>query len=165
MFYDMKKSMGATLALFAVAGVLAACNGGSNNSVPPGTGSNCGGPPNHLEVLYPIPGSRKAPPALANVYVSTAGQLPPSNQFNFLLSQSNGGQTFTGLFTGISQSQIPQPHASPSYKNAVYYASAIAGPYGSGYIIGPNQAVSLFWNDGGTGCNPHSLVSTFKTRS
>ncbi len=163
----MKKSIGA---LFAAATILAACNG--NNAIGPGPSptsgptGNCGGPPssNQLEVLFPIPGTRKAPPALGNIYVSTKGALPPSNQFNFYLSQSNGSSTFTGLFTAISGSQIPSPHATPSYPNPTYYASAIAGPYGSSYIIGPAQAVSLFWNDGGRNCVPHYLVATFRTK-
>jgi hypothetical protein len=159
----MKKPIGALSALFAAAGMLAGCNGGSNTSPPPGTGINCSGPPNQLEVLYPIPGTRKASPTLANVYVATKGQLPPSNSYNFLLSQSNGASTFTGLFSGISKSQIPSPHSTPSYSGAVYYASTIAGPYGSGYVIGPRQSVSLIWNIAGSGCTPHFLVSSFRT--
>lgn len=161
----MKQSLTA-LVFLTIAAVLTACNGANSiNTPPPGTGSNCGGPPssNHLEVLFPIPNSRSAPKALGNIYVSTKGQLPPSNAFNFLLVQANGAQTFTGPFTGINESQIPTPHAKPSYSNPIYYASSISGPYGSGYIIGPDQAVSLFWNDGGTGCNPHFLVSSFQT--
>ncbi|HEY1881737.1 MAG TPA: hypothetical protein VGG51_01690 [Candidatus Cybelea sp.] len=161
----MKQSLTAAVVL-TIAAVLTACNGGNSiNTPPPGTGSNCGGPPtsSHLEVLYPIPNSKNAPKALGNIYVSTKGQLPPSNSFNFLLAQANGGQTFTGPFTGISESKIPPQHAKPSYPNPVYYASVIAGPYGSTYIIGPSQAVSLFWNDGGTGCTPHFLVSSFRT--
>jgi hypothetical protein len=165
----MKKSIGALFALFATAGMLAACNG---NTYGPGPGpttapsGNCGGPPssNQLEMLYPIPGTRKAPAALGNIYVSTKGALPPSNSFNFYLSQSNGASTFTGLFTAISASQIPTPHAKPSYSNPTYYASAIAGPYGSSFIIGPNQAVSLFWNDGARDCVPHFLVASFRTK-
>jgi hypothetical protein len=163
MFYDMKKAISALCALLA-AGTLAGCNNGySNPAPPPGTGQNCSGPPNQLEVLYPIPGTRSASPALGNIYVATKGQLPPSNSYNFFLSQSNGSSTFTGTFSGISKSQIPNPHANPSYPNAVYYASAIAGPYGSGYVIGPHQAVSLLWNIAGSGCNPHFLVASFRT--
>ena len=161
----MKQSLTA-LGFLTIAAVLTACNNANSiNTPPPGTGSNCGGPPssNHLEVLYPIPNSRSAPPGLGNIYVSTKGQLPPSNSFNFLLAQANGGQTFTGPFAGISESQIPTPHATPSYSNPIYYATSIGGPYGSGYSIGPDQAVSLFWNDGGTGCTPHFLVSSFQT--
>jgi hypothetical protein len=166
----MKKSFGALLALFAASGMLTACNG--TNGVGPaptptsGPTGNCGGPPsaNQMEVLYPIPGTRKAPAALGNVYVSTKGSLPPSNQFDFYLSQSDGSSTYTGLFESISESQIPPPHAKPTYTNPVYYASAIAGPYGSSYVIGPDQAVSLFWNDLGRYCIPHFLVSSFHTK-
>jgi hypothetical protein len=162
----MNKSIGA-LCLLSAAAVLAACNSNGNSvTVPPGTGTNCGGPPssNQLEVLFPIPNSRNAPIALGNVYVSTKGQLPPSNLFNMFLTQSNGSQTFTGVFRGINASQVPSPHATPSYSNPVYYASAIAGPYGSGYTIGPDQTVTLLWNDGGTGCTPKVPVVTFRTR-
>jgi hypothetical protein len=165
----MKKPIGALFALAAAAGMLTACNGnvyGPGPSPTSGPTGNCGGPPssNQLEVLYPIPGTRKAPAALANIYVSTKGTLPPSNQFDFFLSQSNGSSTYTGLFATISASQIPSPHATPSYASPTYYASAIAGPYGSSYIIGPDQAVSLFWNDSGRNCTPHFLVSSFRTK-
>jgi hypothetical protein len=161
MFYTMKKSIG-LLVLFA-AGMLVGCNGNNNITAPPGSGQNCGGPPssNQLEVLYPKPNSNGAPIALGNIYVSTKGTLPPNNQFNFYLVQSNGASTFTGLFATISESQIPTPHAKPTYSNPVYYASALP----PSYVIGPAQAVSLLWNDGGTGCTPHFLVSSFTTKS
>jgi hypothetical protein len=164
----MKKSIGALLVHFTAASLLAGCNG--NNGFSPGPGptgapsGNCGGPPNSLEVVYPIPGTRSAPPSLANIYVATKGQLPPSNQFDFFLSQSNGASTFTGTFAGISKSQIPTPFKTPSFPNPVYYASAIAGPYGSTYIIGPRQAVSLLWNNGGENCIPHFVVANFRTK-
>ena len=161
----MRYSIGA-LALSTAALLLAGCNNNNTISGPPGTGGNCGGPPsaNQLEVLYPIPGSKNAPQNLSAVYVSTKGTLPPSNSFNFYLTQSNGSSTFTGLFQPVNASQIPSPHRSPSYSNPTYYMSVIAGPSGSGYIIGPAQAVSLFWNDGGTGCSPHFLVASFRTK-
>lgn len=158
----MKKSNGAMMVLIA-AGLLAACNSnnGFSNNPPPGTGSNCGGPPssNNLQVLYPIPNSKNAPAALGNIYVSTKGQLPPSNSFNFYVVQSNGLSTFTSPFFGISKSQIPTPHATPGYSKPIYYASSLP----PSYIIGPNQSVSVFWNDGGTGCTPHFLVTSFRT--
>jgi hypothetical protein len=165
----MKKSIGVLFALVAAAGTLAACNGGnaigSGPSPTSGPTGNCGGPPNSLEVIYPIPGTRKAPPALANIYVATKGTLPPSNQFDFYLAQSSGASTFTGPFTPISSSQVPTPHANPGFSNPTYYASAIAGPYGSSYVIGPDQAVSLLWNNGGVNCTPHFLVASFHTKS
>lgn len=155
----MRKSIGALFVLVA-AGALAACNN-NNVSAPPGTGANCGGPPsaNQLEVLWPIPGSKNVTPALGNIYVSTKGQLPPSNSFNFFLLQSNGASTFTSLFFGVSASTIPTPHATPTYPNPVYYGTTLP----ASYFIGPDQSVSLLWNDGGTGCTPHMVVSSFKT--
>lgn len=162
----MKKSIGA-LSLFAVASMLAACNG-NNGIVGPGPTStpsgNCGRPPNQMEVLYPIPHSHNAPPALPAIFVATKGTLPVSNNYDFYLSQSSGAATYTGLFTQISASQIPTPHAKPSYANPTYYASAIAGPSGSTYIIGPDQAVSLLWNDGGRNCSPFFVVASFRTK-
>jgi hypothetical protein len=166
----MNKSIGALISLIAATSVLAACNG--NNGFPgpgptPGPPSgNCGGPPskNQLEMVYPIPNGKNAPPALGNIYIATKGGLPPSNQFDFYLVQSNGSTTYTGPFAQISESQIPTPHATPKYSNPTYYASAIAGPYGSSYLIGPNQSVSLLWNDGGRNCSPHFLVASFRTK-
>ena len=164
----MNKSTGALFALLAATSVLAACNGTNNGLPGPGPTSgptgNCGGPPsnNQLQVVRPIPGG-KASPALSNIYIATKGGLPPSNQFDFFLSQSNGSSTYTGPFAQVNASQIPKPHATPKYANPTYYVSAIAGPYGSTYIIGPHQAVSLLWNDGGRNCLPHFLVASFKT--
>lgn len=156
----MNKSIGALSAILTAATLLSACNG-SNSSPAPAPSSNCGGPPNQLEVLYPIPNSKNAPPALGNIYVSTRGGLPPSNSFNFYLVQSNGNSTFTGNFAQINKSQIPTPHANPTYSNPVYYASSLP----PSYSIGPEQAVSLLWNDGGVNCSPHFLVASFKTKS
>lgn len=163
----MKKATGALIVLLAVAGMVSGCNSANNITAPPGTGTNCGGPPssNQLEVLRPIPNSKNVPPGIANIYFSTKGQLPVSNQYNFILVLSNGNQFGTGPFQGISAKQIPEPHATPTYSNAVYYASAIAGPSGSQYVIGPDQSVSVFWNIYGSGCNPHTLITSFKTKS
>ncbi|HLX25767.1 MAG TPA: hypothetical protein VKR05_02140 [Candidatus Cybelea sp.] len=156
----MKNSIGVFLAILAGAGLLAACNNNSTIAAPPGTGSNCGGPPssNQLEVLYPAPGS-KASPVLQNIFVSTKGQLPPNNQFNFFLVAGNNS-FFTSLFQGSSRSQIPKPHATPSYSNPIYYVTSLppSAP------LGTNQTVNIYWNDGGTGCTPHFLVSTFHTK-
>jgi hypothetical protein len=162
----MKQSIGALFVLALTTSMLVGCNGSSSpGPVPTGAPSgNCGNPPNSLEVIYPIPNTHKAPAALANIYVATKGSLPPSNSYDFYLTQSNGSSTFTGLFTPIAASNIPTPHAKPSFPNPSYYYSAIAGPYGSSYIIGPAQAVSLLWNDGGLNCTPHTLVASFRTR-
>jgi hypothetical protein len=168
----MRKPKGALLiVLLSVAAVLTACNGSNNGGFPgpgptQGPSGNCGGPPssNQLEVLFPVPNSRNAPPGTNNIYVSTKSQLPPSNQFDFLLSESTGSSTFTGPFTGIDKSQLPAGAKKPTYSNAVYYASAIAGPSGSSFPIGPDVAVSLFWNDGGRNCVPHFLVASFRTK-
>jgi len=154
----MKHSIGELLAFLTAGSLLTACNSGTP-SAPPGTGSNCGGPPNQLEVLFPIPNSRRAPGNLANVYVSTNGQLPSNNSYNFFLVQANGSSTGTSPFFGISKSQIPTPHANPTYPNPIYYATSIP----SSYIIGPSQSVSLYWNIFGSGCAPHFLVSSFRT--
>jgi len=157
----MKKSIGALFALISAAVLTAGCNNG-NVAAPPGTGTNCGGPPssNQLEVLFPKPNSVNAPVSLGNIYVSTKGLLPPNNQFNFFLVAANGMSTFTSNFFGISKSVIPEPHANPTYSNPIYYATSSP----PSFIIGPAQAVSLLWNDGGTGCNPHFLVSSFRTK-
>lgn len=164
----MKKSIGALFVLAASAGMLAACNGG--NSIGPGPGptsgptGNCGAPPNQMEVVSPIPGSRKVSPNLGNIYVATKTALPPSNLFNFFIAESNGSSTYTGPFAPIAGSQLPQSHAKPSYPNPIYYASAIVGPYGSAPWLSPDQAVTVLWNDGGRTCTPHTVVVSFHTK-
>jgi hypothetical protein len=170
MFLSMNKSTGALFALLAATTMLAACNGTNNGFPGPGPTStpsgNCGGPPsgNQLEVVYPIPGSKNAPPNLPYIYVATKGQLPPSNQFDFYLLQSNGQSTFTGIFASTTSSGIPKPHATPKYSNPSYYATYVGGPYGSPWTIGNDQSVTLLWNDGGRNCSPHFLVASFRTK-
>lgn len=164
----MNKSIGALSVLLTAATMLAGCNGNVNNPTPTPTSApsgTCGGPPssNQLEVLYPIPNTKKAKPDLLNIYVSTKGTLPPSNSFDFFLQLSTGASTYTGLFTPVSAGSIPTPHAKPSYSNPTYYASAIAGPYGSSFPIGPDVSAALLWNDGGRNCIPHFVVSAFQT--
>jgi hypothetical protein len=152
----MKHRIGAFLTVVAAAGLLVACNGNNNN--PPGTGTNCGGPANNMEVLYPRPGSKTAPSTLANIFVATQGALPTSNSFNFYMNTSVPLlYPFTSTFFRVSASAIPSPHATPTYSNPVYYASSLQSP------PGPLNAVQLLWNDGGTGCNPNFIVSTFTT--
>ncbi|MBV9333806.1 MAG: hypothetical protein JO146_07345 [Candidatus Eremiobacteraeota bacterium] len=155
----MKNSIGVLFASLAGAGLLAACNNGSIN-VPPGTGTNCGGPPsvNQLQVLYPKPHSRVSP-LLQNIFISTKGTLPPNNQFNFYLVAGNTS-FFTSLFQGTSASQIPNPHATPGYSNPTYYVTSLP----PSVPLGTGQTVNIYWNDGGTGCSPHFLVSTFRTK-
>jgi hypothetical protein len=163
----MKKATGALFVLFAAASVLAACNSSGYSPGPSPTstpGGSCGGPAKQMEMLYPIPGARNVSPSLPAVYVATNGALPPSNSFNLFLSQTNGSSTYTGPFTPVSPSQIPTPRATPNYPNAHFYGTAIAGPYGSSYIIGPDQSVVLLWNDGGTNCVPRNEVGSFKTK-
>jgi hypothetical protein len=166
----MNKSIGALSVLFAAASMLAGCNGNGYSPAPSPTSTpsgTCGGPPssNQMEVIYPIPGTRKAPPNLLNIYVSTKGTLPPSNSFDFFLELSTGATTYTGLFTPVSYGSIPTPHATPTYPNPTYYASPIAGPYGSSFPIGPDVTVTGLWNDGGRNCIPHFEVFSFRTAS
>jgi hypothetical protein len=163
MFYAMKNSIGPLVALAVAGSLLAACNGGNAyNNVPAGTGNNCGGPPgaNQVEVLYPKPGWKKAPPGLGTIYISTKGQLPAGSQYNLFLSQSNGGFSATSIFFGTSKSKLPTPHAEPSYPNPVYYATSLP----PSYIIGPAQSVSVLWNIA-NGCTPRFQVSSFTTSS
>lgn len=157
----VKHSIGALFALFTAASLLTACGAGTS-SLPPGTNNNCGGPPVQLSVIYPIPNSRYAPGNLANIYVSTNGQLfnSKNNQYNFVLKQSNGSRTATGALIGINKSLVPRPHANPTYANPFYYASSIPG----NYVIGRKQSVNLVWNVSGSGCTPNLVVSTFRTR-
>jgi hypothetical protein len=160
MFYTMNKSIVA-LIIFSTAAVLAACNGNSVFNNPPGSGTNCGGPPsaNQVQVLYPIPGATNAPPGLGTLYISSKGQLP-SNQFNLGLALSNGGLLGTSPFFGTSASKIPKPHATPTYSNPTYYATSL----GPSVVIGPNQSVSVLWSQTNA-CTPRTQISSFSTGS
>jgi len=155
----MKHSISALFGVVTASSLLTACGPG-NSSLPPGTGNNCGPPPVQLNVLYPIPNSQRARRNLRNVYVSTNGHLPNANAYNFYLVQSNGSTTATSPFFGVNKSQIPRPHARPPYANAIYYATSIP----NNYRIGRRQSVNLRWNIPHSGCTPHTVVSSFRTR-
>jgi len=165
----MNKSIGALLILGLSAAVIAGCNSSSPYYAPtPGPPSGpCNGPANSMEVLYPIPGSKNAPSTLNNIYVSTSPALPPSNSFNFELMTNNPAlppSFYTGVFFGISESQIPTPHKSPTYPNPIYYATTIFGPSAPpSYSLGLDTTVVAYWNDGGTNCVPNVKVTSFTT--
>jgi hypothetical protein len=155
----MKHSIGARFVFITAGSLLTACGPGTLNG-PPGTGNSCGLPPVQLNVLFPIPNARRAPRNLRTVYVSTNGHLPNANAYNFSLVQTNGSSTATSPFFGVSKSQIPTPHATPPYANAIFYGTSIP----SNYRIGRNQSVNLRWNLPRSGCTPNRVVSSFRTR-
>ena len=150
----MKKSMGMVLSALAAAAMLAACNSGSNNTTP-GVGTNCNGPANGMIVLYPKPGAKNIGANVGGVYVATKPALPAGNSYDFFVVQSNGATQYTSTFATYS-GPIPNPHVTPPAGYTVY-ATAFAN------LIGPLQTVNLYWNDGGTGCTPNNIVSTFST--
>ena len=164
----MKQSIGIFFGALAVAASLSACNNGSSSSGPT-SGPACPNPPYNLEVLYPRPGAGAVNPAVGGVVVAFSNPLPVGNQYDLQAVQSNGSVQLTvnnqgqpvasagSGFYGISASQIPNPHATPSYPNAIYYATNFSTP------IGPIQTVALMWNDAGTGCTPVDTVATFTT--
>lgn len=166
----MKRSTSAVAGLIAAV-LLAACNNNNNGGIiGPTPGANCPNPPYQLEVLYPKPNAGKAPPTTQVFYVAFNQALPNGNQYDFISQQSNGSNQFSvntngqpvngagsGFYT-VNSSQIPFPHANPTYANAHYYATAVP------YPIGPLQTVNLIWNDYGTQCNPTNIVSSFTTK-
>lgn len=167
----MKRSFGVFFGALAAAVSLAACNNGNNNNnLPPGTGTNCGNPPYQLEVLYPKPNARAVAPNVGGVVVAFNHPLSSGNLYNLWVNESNGSSQFTSNgnggpvygpgsgFTSINASQIPTPHANPTYANPSYYATNFS------QVIGPAQSVNLYWNDGGLQCTPNIIVSSFRTK-
>jgi hypothetical protein len=167
----MKRSIGVFLGAIAAAATLAACNNSNNNpGTPPGTGTNCGNPAKNMEVIYPKPNAKSVPPNVGGVIVAFNGSLPSGNMYDLWINQSNGNSQYTvnsnggpvygpgsGFYT-IKASQIPSPHANPTFANPSYYATNFSSP------IGPAQAVNVYWNDAGINCNPNVIVSSFRTK-
>ncbi|MGA8534060.1 MAG: hypothetical protein WB615_08130 [Candidatus Tumulicola sp.] len=151
----MQKSIGILFATALTAGLMAGCsnsNGNNNN----GFGTNCGGPPNGFQILYPRNNAGKVPPNNANaIYVAAKPALVVGNSYNFFVVQSNGNQQFTSQFATYNGS-IPSPHNTPVAGSTVY----VTYPPNP---IGPLQSANLYWNDGGTGCTPNVIVSSFTT--
>ena len=153
----MKKSFGLLFAGALTAALVAGCNSGNNNNTPLGFGTNCGPPPNGFQILYPRNNAPRVPPGQANaIYVAANPPLVVGNSYNFFVSQSNGNQQFTSTFATFN-GQIPAPHNSPAPGSTIYVANIVVSP------IGPSQTVNLLWNDGGTGCTPNAIVSSYTT--
>jgi hypothetical protein len=152
----MKKSLAFLFAAGLTAVVMTGCNSSSNNNNN-GFGTNCGAPPKGFQILYPRNNAGKIPPGNANsLYVAANPALIVGNSYNFLAVQSNGNQQFTSGFATYN-GPIPSPHNSPSPGSTIYVANVVVSP------IGPLQTVNLYWNNGGTGCTPNVLVSSFTT--
>jgi hypothetical protein len=152
----MNKPLSFSLAAAAAVLLLAGCNNSTstNNN---GFGQNCGGPVNNLQVLKPIDGSSRVNPATTSIYVATNPSLPVGNQYNFLLVQSNGFQQYSSTFAKFTGT-IPKPYTRPAAGSTIY-ETIVPQP------IGPLQSVNLYWNNGGTGCTPNVIVSSFTTSS
>jgi hypothetical protein len=150
----MMKRLTYSVAAAAALALLTACNNGSstNNN---GFGQNCGGPVNNMQVLKPIDGSSHVNPSVTSIFVATGSPLPVGNQYNFLLVQSGGFQQYTSTFAHYT-GPIPNPHASPAPGSTIYETVIPQPP-------GPLQGVNVYWNNGGTGCTPNVIVSSFTT--
>ncbi|MBV8118110.1 MAG: hypothetical protein JOZ01_09030 [Candidatus Eremiobacteraeota bacterium] len=150
----MKQSIGLLFISALAASLMAGCNNSNNNNN--GFGSNCGTPPNGFQILYPRNSAGRIPPNNANaVYVAANPALASGNSYNFFVVQSNGNQQFTSTFATYS-GPIPSPHNTPTSGSTVY-VTYMPNP------IGPLQTVNLYWNDGGTGCTPNAIVSSYTT--
>jgi hypothetical protein len=153
----MKKSIPFAFISLLAAGLMAGCNNNSNSGNN-GFGTNCGAPPNGFQILYPRNNAPRVPPGISGVYVAANPALPVGNAFNFVAQQSGGGSQFTSSFAVYNgpSSSIPNPHNTPAPGSTIYITTLP-------YPIGPLQTVQLLWNDGGTGCTPNAIVSTFTT--
>lgn len=151
----MKKSIGLLFTASLVVALAAGCNSNSNNNNN-GIGTNCGTPPNGFQILYPEPNAPRIPPNNANaIYVAAKPALVSGNSYNFFVVQSSGNQQYSGNFATYN-GPIPNPHESPAAGSTIYVAY-LPSP------IGPLQSVNLYWNDGGTGCTPNAIVSSYTT--
>ena len=151
----MKKALGFIFAGLLSAGLLAGCNGSSSNSNN-GFGTNCGKPPPGFQILYPRNNAPRVPPNNATaVYVAAKPPLVIGNSYNFLPVTSAGAQPYSSTFATYNGS-IPAPHNTPAPGSTVYITQFL-------YPIAPLTSVQLYWNDGGTGCTPNFLVSSFTT--
>jgi hypothetical protein len=152
----MKNSIGLLLVTALAAGLMAGCNSNNSNNNN-GFGTNCGAPPNGFQILYPQNNAPHVPPNNANaIYVAANPALVVGNSYNFFVVQSNGNQQFTSQFAKFSGS-IPNPHNTPTPGSTVYVSNLVVSP------IGPSQSVNLYWNNGGTGCTPNVIVSSYTT--
>ncbi|HEY1653552.1 MAG TPA: hypothetical protein VGF86_00385 [Candidatus Tumulicola sp.] len=152
----MKKSIGFIFAGLLAAGITAGCNSNNNGTTIPGQGSNCGNPPSGFQLLYPRDNAGHIPPQNAvAVWVAAKPALVVGNSYDLAPVTSGGALPTTSTFATYN-GPIPNPHNSPAPGSTVYQTNFL-------YPIGPLQTVQLFWNDGGTGCNPNVIVGTFTT--
>src|SRR5579863_6249463 len=135
----MKKSIGLLFASLLTAALVAGCNNGNNGNNNNGVGTNCGGPPNGFQVLYPRNNASQIGPSLQAIYVAANPPLISGNSYNFLPVTSNGTLPYSSQFATYN-GPIPSPHNSPTPGSTVYVAQLL-------YPIGPLQTVQLYWND------------------
>ncbi len=152
----MKKSLAFLFAAALTTALTAGCNSNNNNNNN-GFGTNCGAPPKGFQILYPRNNAGRVPPNNANaIYVAANPPLVSGNSYNLFIVQSNGNTQFTSTFATYT-GPIPSPHNSPAPGSTVYLSNVNVSP------IGPSQSVNVFWNNGGTGCTPNVIVSSFTT--
>jgi len=115
--------------------MLAACNGANNGGFPGPAHLWADGklrrPPssNQLEVLFPVPNSKNAPPGIANIYVLYKGSVAAEHQFDFLLSDRTVDRRSRDVHRH-QQVAAPPGFKKPTYSNPVYYRFAHCGLVG-----------------------------------
>ena len=151
----MKKSIASVFVSVLAAALLAGCNNNTSSNNNNGLGSNCGNPAPGFRLLYPRNNAPHVSPSISAVYVAFNPTLPGGNSYNLAAQLSGGGSQFTSTFATYS-GPLPNPHNPVPAGSTVYFTQFA-------YPIGPLQTVQLFWNDGGTGCTPNTVVGTFTT--
>ncbi len=147
-------SIGFGLGLCALA--FAACGGSGNTFTNPTPGPTCS-PNTTVQLIYPIPGATGVPDSPQQIVFAVGTPLPSVWDAYLAPSSSgnNGGYT-AGLQT-ITASQIPSPHATPSFANPVYQSVTLGGS-----LAPPTGATWYVWiNDTGGNCAPLGPLGSF----
>jgi|GEM_PF-1489714 len=106
------------------------------------------------QLIYPIPGASNVPNAPGQI-VFAVSRLFPST-FQVLVHNDPNTNTATagtaGFFQQISQSQVPQPSATPNISNPLYESATVNATF-------PHATYYVFLNDTLGGCTPASAGS------
>ena len=127
-------------ALATCAIAFAACGGSPTTSATPGP--TCA-PNTTVQLIYPIPGATGVPDAPQQI-VFAVGTALSSNWDAYIAPNSNGNNGgYTNTLQTITASQIPSPHATPSFANPVYQSvtlsASLAPPTGTTWYVWLNN--------------------------
>lgn len=110
------------------------------------------------QLVYPMPGATNVPDSPGQIVFAVSRLFPSS--FQVLVHNDPNPNTATAgtaaFFQQISQSQVPQPSATPAISNPFYESASLSASF-------PRATYYVFLNDTLGGCTP-TAAGSFTTQ-